>query len=97
MKDKNEYGYYSSGYIYDRLNRNAMLTLKKQFPELKDKEIQTIESRTFFEKRLCGLEKTKVFTSDAKIVGNQSYYVENALRKHSMLIAGGYFYFKIGG
>lgn len=91
MKNRNEYGFYSSGYIYDRLNHSAVLNLCKQFPELKDKQLFTTESKVFFIKQLSSLDRVRVFTGEVKQVGNNAYYVENTMRKHSTLIAYGFF------
>ena len=91
MKNRNEYGFYSSGYIYDRLNRSAVLNLCKQFPELKNKQLFTADSKIDFANKLSSLDRVRVFTSEVKQVGDNAYYVENTMRKHSTLIAYGFF------
>lgn len=91
MKNRNEYGFYSSGYIYDRLNHSAVLNLCKQFPELKDKQLFTSESTIDFAKPLSSLDRVRIFTGDVDCVGNNIYRIENAMRKHSTLIARGWF------
>ena len=97
MKDRNEYGFYSSGYICDRLNRNAVLRLRKEFPELKNKQLFTTESKVFFDKRLSSLDRVRIFTGEVKQVGNNAYYVENTMRNPSILIAYGFFIITIKG
>jgi len=91
MKNRNEYGFYSSGYIYDRLDHSAVLNLCKQFPELKDKQLFTTNAHIVFGKQLSSLDRVRVFTGEVKQVSDNIYYVENTMRKHSTLIANGFF------
>ena len=37
MKEKNDYGFYSGGYIFDRLDRAALRFVRQAYPELKGK------------------------------------------------------------
>lgn len=91
MKNRNEYGFYSSGYIFDRLNRSAVLNLCKQFPELKNKQLFTADSKIDFANKLSSLDRVRIFTSDVDCVGDNIYRIENSMRKHSTLIANGFF------
>lgn len=91
MKNRNEYGFYSSGYIFDRLNRSAVLNLCKQFPELKNKQLFTADGTIDFANQLSSLDRVRIFTGDVDYVGDNSYRIENAIRKHSTLIARGWF------
>ncbi len=95
MKDKNDYGFYSGGYVFDRLDRHALLVLRKKFPELKNKQLYTAESKVFFERQLCDLDRVRIFTGEVKQTGDNAYYVENIMRKHSTLIAYGFFTFVV--
>lgn len=94
MFNKNVYGFYSGGYIFDRLDRSALYAIRKR-PELKDKQLYTKCADIQFKKQLCDLEDTKVFTSRIDNVGEDEYEIQNVLRKGKMVIAVGCFCFKV--
>lgn len=91
MKDKNEYGFYSSAYVYDRLSSTAIMSLKKSFPDMKDKVLFITDCKVFYQRPLCDLDKIRIFTGNITQTGNDSFVVENAMRKHSSLVAYGFF------
>lgn len=60
MKNTNDYGFYSGGYIFDRLDRAALRFAKQKWPELKKTQLYTSWSEIKFHKQLCALEGSKV-------------------------------------
>lgn len=94
MKDRNDYGFYSSGYIFDRLHRSALHAIKKEFDFWK-KDIRTSWSEIYFDFPLSDLGNVRVFTESVSKINTDSYEVKNTLRKHSRRVADATFWFKI--
>ena len=61
MQELNKYGFYSGGYIFDVLDRVALATINKKYPNTKKQQIYTAHADVFFTKQLC----TSEFTIDA--------------------------------
>ena len=95
MKNKNDYGFYSGGYIFDRLDRAALNYLRKKWPDLQDKQVYTARSLVWFEHQLCDLNKTKVFLNSWECKDDNTYEINVTLRKVSIAIASGTFTFKV--
>lgn len=53
MKNKNKYGFYSGGYIFDRIDRYALRTLNNAYPETKDELWFTSHATIDYKKQLC--------------------------------------------
>jgi hypothetical protein len=53
MKNKNKYGFYSGGYIFDRIDRYALRTLNNAYPETKDELWFTSHCKIDYKKQLC--------------------------------------------
>lgn len=94
MKDRNEYGFYSNGYVFDRLVRTAICNIRKTFPELEKKQINLVRSTTHFVRQFYDLKRIRCFTTDVRKEGEE-YHVDIEIRNHSMLMAYGFFTFLV--
>ena len=93
MKDKNEYNFYSGGYIFDRLDRAALRFVRQAYPELKGKQVYTSWSEIQFHKQLCTLTNSKVNLEIIKTI-NSTYEVQVYLTVPGHRIASATFWFK---
>ena len=75
MKNTNKYGFYSGGYIFDRIDRYALHTLNNAYPETKDELWFTSHCSINYKKQLCHTDSTYMRTtmfqklSDRALVG----------------------------
>ena len=97
MKEKNDYGFYSGGYIFDRLDRAALRFALQQWPELKGKQVYTAWSEIKFHKQLCTLENSKVHWDSYETIDGMNgltYEVNVYLTVPGHRIASATFWFK---
>lgn len=95
MKNKNDYGFYSGGYIFDRLDRAALNYLRKKWEHLQGKQVYTARSLVWFERQLCSIDKAKVFLNSWECKDDNTYEIGVTLRNVSVEIASGTFIFKV--
>lgn len=99
MKEKNDYGFYSGGYIFDRLDRAALRFVRQAYPELKGKQVYTSWSEIKFHKQLCALDNSKVHLDCCEtfegMSGDTTYEVAVYLTVPSLRIASAAFWFKV--
>lgn len=75
MKNTNKYGFYSGGYVFDRVDRYALRVLNNAYPETKDELWFTEHADIHFYKQLCCSDATLLRTikfekeSDSATVG----------------------------
>lgn len=66
MQELNKYGFYSGGYIFDVLDRVALATINKKYPNTKKQQIYTTHADVFFTKQLCTSEfEVKVMSTNS--------------------------------
>ena len=98
MKEKNDYGFYSGGYIFDRLDRAALRFVRQAYPELKGKQVYTSWSEIKFHKQLCALNNSKVYLDCCEtfvgMSGATVYEVNVYLTVPGHRIASATFWFK---
>lgn len=93
MKDRNEYNFYSGGYIFDRLDRAALRFVRQAYPELEGKQVYTSWSEINFHKQLCTLNNSKVHLESTETI-NSTYEVQVYLTVPGHRIASATFWFK---
>lgn len=94
MKNKNDYGFYSGGYIFDRLDRIALKVARRE-PLLKNAQLYTQSADIQFKKQLCDLCGTHTRLLGVEWVGNDEYEVQISLWQGTIEIAVAYFNFKV--
>lgn len=62
MKNKNKYGFYSGGYIADRIDRYALRTLNNSYPNTKNELWFTKSCDITYKKQLCDTDSTYMRT-----------------------------------
>lgn len=94
MQNKNDYGFYSGGYIFDRLDRAALKVARRE-ALLKDKQLYTQSADIQYKKQLCNLNGVHTRLLGVEWVGNDEYEVQIALWQGTTEIAVAYFNFKV--
>lgn len=94
MQNKNDYGFYSGGYIFDRLDRAALKVARRE-PLLKNAQLYTQTADIQFKKQLCNLSGVHTRLLSICWVGNDEYEVQISLWQGTTEIAVAYFNFKI--
>lgn len=61
MKNKNKYGFYSGGYIFDRIDRYALRCLNLAYPSSIDESWYTMHVDVNYLKQLCDLDSSVTF------------------------------------
>lgn len=94
MKNKNKYGFYSGGYIFDLLDRAALDAINKKFNNT-NKFIFTRQAEMDYRKQLCNLIGVKTIVDFVEFdTEHRMYVVGVKLRQIATDIAYGTFYFK---
>lgn len=61
MKNKNKYGFYSGGYIFDRIDRYALRCLNIAYPTSENEPWYTAHVDVSYLKQLCDLDSSVTF------------------------------------
>lgn len=89
MKNKNKYGFYSGGYIFDRIDRYALRTLNNAYPETKDELWFTSNCTVDYKKQLCDSDELTFMRTTVFQKFNDSALVGVELVQGTTLIATG--------
>ena len=92
MKEKNDYGMYSGGYICDQLDRHALITIHMQYPETRHMVLVTKTALITYVRQLCTKKGIK-FTIFCVHKEGDSYVVTNRIKQNDRIIAKGTFEF----
>lgn len=92
MKEKNDYGMYSGGYICDQLDRHALECLHEKFPETRDMVLVTKQALIDYVRQLCSKKKVTLTLFHASVEGS-GYAVTNRIKQNDRIIAKGFFFF----
>lgn len=90
MKNKNMYGFYSGGFIFDTLDRVAMETLRERY-NVKG-FLFTLDSKICFFKQLCNLKNIK-YIKYTEYDGYKTYKCSVQLWQEDLLISDSDFTF----
>lgn len=93
MKNKNKYGFYSGGYIFDRIDRYALRMLNNSYPETKDELWFTEACEVNFLKQMCDNDSTYLRTTTFQKF-NDSATIGVELVQGKTTLAIGYVVFK---
>ena len=94
MKNKNDYGFYSGGYIFDRLDRTALRVARRE-SKLKHAQLYTETSFIRYHKQLCDLNLLHTVINKADWVRAYEYEVQIELWQHAIKIASACFNFHV--
>ena len=94
MKEKNDYGFYSGGYIFDRLDRTALKAIRKQYGLSPATQLYTANATITFMHQLCDIKKSRCFFGDIEVMGDGSYQISVRLHQAQTCIASATFWFK---
>ena len=72
MKNTNKYGFYSSGYIFDRIDRYALRTLNNVCPETKQEMWFTANCNIDYKKQLCDTDATYMRAITIQKIGDSA-------------------------
>lgn len=92
MKEKNDYGMYSGGYICDQLDRHALDAIHYAYPETKDMVLVTRTALINYVRQMCDKKKIN-FTLFSVSKGEGFYFVANRIKQNAKIIAKGTFEF----
>lgn len=92
MKNKNKYGFYSGGFITDKLDRIALDAINKAYPMTSSQLWFTSTAKIDFKKQLCNLKDIS-YECGIWPAGCGSIYVLVELYQSDTIIAVGNFAF----
>lgn len=92
MKEKNDYGMYSGGYICDQLDRHALECLHEKFPETRDMVIVTKTAMIDYVRQMCTKKKITFSVFLTREEGD-GYVVTNRIKQNDRIVAKGLFVF----
>lgn len=94
MKERNDYGMMSGAFIFDRMDRAAVLYIRKKAHLPKNTVLVTENvSNLAFIRQLCGKRCTVVFSDYAKEYNGRYYVAVYLLNDENLLCARGEFLF----
>lgn len=93
MKEKNDYGMYSGGYICDQLDRHALITIHMEFPETRKMTIVTKTALIKYVRQMCSKKNVTFKIVSVSRLEDGGYFVFNKIKQNDRIIAKGTFEF----
>jgi len=93
MKEKNDYGMYSGGYICDQLDRHALITIHMEYPETRKMTLVTKTALIQYVRQMCDKKNVTFMIGSVNQLADGGYFVFNKIKQNNRIIAKGTFEF----